>query len=106
MKDIICGSKYNLIKRFAPLLAALVLFVYIVALAFPVIEQHHICHGEQCPVCEMIELCEGLAAIFGTGLAVTVVSFTVTILAISLKGYAHSTIIRRSPVEEKVRLND
>ncbi len=100
------GSRINLIKKAAPALAALLLFVYLVASAFPVIEQHHACHGDECPICEMIELCEGLAAMFGTGLAVTVAAFAIVSAVFAVKGYVENIVIRRSLVEEKVRLND
>lgn len=102
----ISTKEYGLIRKVATLLAALVLFVYIGAFSFPVMEQDHDCTGEDCAVCEMIELCEGLVNTFAGSLTVAVIAITAVFLIGSFVNNSYQFIIHKCPVDNKVRLNN
>ncbi len=99
-------TKYNFIKKAAPVLALILLLVSLAAAGYPVYEHHHDCHGEDCPICETVKLCEGLVKVFGTGLAGVITVFAAVLsVKLTVRPDARKIAYAR-PVSEKVRLND
>ena len=97
---------YGLIRKAAVMLAAVVLLVYLGAFEIPVLEQNHECTGEDCHVCEMIELCEGLVNTFAGSIAVAVIAYATVFFIGSVINNGYRFIIHKCPVDIKVRLNN
>ncbi len=102
----ISTKAYGLIRKAAVMLAAVVLFVYLGAFEFPVLEQDHECTGEDCHVCEMIELCEVLVNTFAGSMVVAVIAFATIFFIGPVINNIYRFIIHKCPVDIKVRLNN
>ncbi len=103
---MIITRKKNWIKTASGLLAVIILVAALLAEMFPLLEMHHVCHEEECPVCETIRLCEGVVRVIGAGITATLTLFFFKILREKALPAVNNEIFRPSPVTKKVRLND
>ena len=97
-------SRYT--KTFAAITAIAMLLVILLAGIFIALEADHDCEGEDCPVCECIEQCQGTLHQLGS-VTVTGMAVLFPILLLIASGIHFVRVIRReTPVSIKVRLNN
>lgn len=68
-------------------------------------EFHHDCSGEDCPICEVLSICEANVKILNFATPV-LISFGIVFAAIFEAGRFKPVFAERSLVSYKVRLND
>ncbi|MBR1730824.1 MAG: hypothetical protein IJ725_00095 [Ruminococcus sp.] len=90
----------------ALLLAAAVLFVMLFSLFVIAAEAQHNCHGDDCPICELVALCENLVK----GLSLTLVIITLIVALALMRRFCKEDRecgeIRNTPVLLKVKLTN
>ena len=74
--------------------------------AFIAMETEHDCEGEACHVCECIELCEAILQRVGTALPIVTASLVLFVVSIFLGLPEVGVFCLRTPVSQKIRLNN
>ena len=93
-------------KSLALVLCAVLLFSMLFSSIFISAEFHHDCTGEDCPICQMIALCENFVDQLGTGLIFLVAAFFFTIVNLYLSLNMVYAPVSATLVRQKVRLNN
>ena len=87
-------------------LAMAVVFVMLVSVCLIALEADHDCHGEDCPICEQISLCENTIRLGGIA-AATALFFGLTVGSIGLLLLsANESFNRHSLITLKVKHSD
>ena len=73
---------------------------------FIAMETEHDCGGEECHICECIELCEAILQQVGTALPIVTASLIFSVVSIFLHLSDIDVFSLRTPVSQKIRLND
>ena len=89
----------------AVLCALLVVSTFASAL-FIALETEHDCEGEECHICECIELCEAILQQVGTALPIVTASIVFSVVSIFLYLSDVDVFSLRTPVSQKIRLNN
>ena len=90
----------------ATALSVLLLITVLFSAFFPAIEANHHCHGEDCPICSCIAMCENTLRVLGDGGILLVFAvFHVLFLALSTSVTTKSSLVQ-TLVSRKVRLNN
>ncbi len=96
----------NLISGISLFLCAVLIIGMLFSSFFIAVEHGHRCHGEDCPICQMVAVCENILDNVSTGLFIyAAVLFTVLFIS---NTNLLSTCNLKTPtlVSQKVRLND
>ncbi len=78
----------------------------LVSAAFIAMETEHDCEGEECHVCECIEICEAILQQVGTALPIVTASLVFFVDPIFFNLADVDVFCLRTPVSRKVRLNN
>ncbi len=90
----------------AILLVLTVLFMVQIALIYPIIENHHNCVGEDCPICETIDMCiQFTSNLQGAFLSAFVVACCICISMTSISIYRFY-YVSSTLVSAKVRMDN
>ncbi|WP_139225885.1 hypothetical protein [Oribacterium sp. WCC10] len=102
--NLLKNSQY---KKFVCGIIAMMMLVFVLlSAAFIAAESDHNCTGEDCPVCECIQLCENTLRKLGGG-TVPVVFLFLPVVFFSFSFYIPAfTCGQDTPVTRKVRLNN
>ncbi|MCR5597005.1 MAG: hypothetical protein K6G19_02420 [Lachnospiraceae bacterium] len=73
---------------------------------FIAMETEHDCGGEECHICECIELCEAILQQVGTALPIVTAFLIFSVISIALKSMDGDVFCPKTPVSQKIRLND
>ena len=73
---------------------------------FIAMETEHDCGGEECHICECIELCEAILQQVGTALPIVTASLIFSVISIALNSMDGDVFCPKTPVSQKIRLND
>ena len=98
-------GKYK-IRSVAGIMGIMMLFIMLFSVAYPVAEYHHECRGENCHICECIELCDtilGRMADVPDAILAAVCIFIIYTLSVS---FFQRVQCSDTPVTRKIRLND
>jgi len=99
---------YN--KKFTALFSlsvcALLLILFIFSGYYIAAENGHECHEEECPVCALLEVCEAVLSNIGSALPMLGLTSIVYIIYARAEKLISEAIPERSPVEEKIRMNN
>ncbi len=87
-------------------LCALLVVSAFASAAFIAMETEHDCEGEECHVCEYIELCEAILQQVGTALPVVTISLVFSVSSIFLHLPDVDVFCLKTPVSQKIRLNN
>ena len=93
--------------KFLPLILSAVMFLLMAFSAFYIAEETvHECSGEECPVCECLQICEGI--LYGTqGARLIIISALIAYALICRIGMNGSTFFSFDTlVSEKVRMDN
>jgi hypothetical protein len=66
----------------------------------------HDCEGEECEVCECIEICIGLLERFGAGASAAAALSVASLIPLLAVTHREIIVLRNTPVSYKVRLNN
>lgn len=89
----------------AVLCALLVVSTFASAL-FIALETEHDCEGEECHICECIELCEAILQQVETALPIVTASIVFSVVSIFLYLSDVDVFCLKTPVSQKIRLNN
>ena len=93
-------------KLAATALSVLLLVTVLFSALFPAMEANHHCHGEDCPICSCIAMCEKTLRVLGDGGILLVFAvFHVLFLALSVSSAVKDSLVQ-TLVSRKVRLNN
>ncbi len=96
----------SLFKGFALVLGVVLLFSMLFSAFFITAEYHHDCTGEDCPICQMVALCEN----FVENLGAEIVFLAAAVFVMLIDSYVNPTFCSvfraATPVRQKVRLNN
>ena len=104
--ELISNNSIRFRRAAAIILSVLMIVVVLLSSIVISVNAHHDCPGEECQVCECIELCIGILTRFGaksTSSVPAVIQRAVPIAAIVFAVYISIT---DSPVSRKERLNN
>ena len=90
----------------AAALAAAVVFLVLFSAFYVSAEAHHVCSGEDCPICACIQLCETVVRRIGGGILASVCVLLFTAAGNLLFFTEIKAIAAATPVTQKVRLNN
>jgi hypothetical protein len=96
----------SLFKSLAPILCAVLLFGMLFSSFFISTEFHHDCTGEDCPICQMIALCENFVDQLGAGLIILIAAFFSILIKSDLSLNMAYAPVFATLVRQKVRLNN
>lgn len=96
----------GLFKSFAIILGTVLLFGMLFSAFFITTELHHDCSGEDCPICQMIAVCENFVSNLGTGLIFLAVALLLVLNNSYLSIDSGASFIAPTLVRQKVRLNN
>ena len=101
---------YNNIKKFTALFSllfcALLLILTVLCAYYVATESTHECHGEDCPICATLEVCEALLSRIGSSLPIMGIATIAYVTCLRSVGFVPGITPERSLVEEKIRMND
>ena len=99
-------SSHNRRQSAAVALCGMILAVLLISMSYIVVESHHDCIGEGCPVCEMLELCQHTIQKIGAVVFISVVFIFASALE-SYKVIIYFFVFENSTlVRQKVRMNN
>jgi hypothetical protein len=96
------------IRRFGALVLSIVLAsVLLVSAGYVLLEQHHACTGEHCPICASVSTCVAALQAEGSGI-VLAESPKLAAVQPALRSFRSSgaRMVASSPVSRKVKLSD
>ena len=101
------GKQDYRFRKIASVILALMMIVVVLFSSFIIaVKAEHECEGEQCHVCECIEVCIGILHKLGVKLSSAAAfissSFVTCIIAVLIAG----VYVKETPVTSKVRLNN
>ena len=100
-------KKYNSERRVVAVLLAVVLsFTMLFSTIYIVKEQHHECHGVECPVCHNIARCEQFLNQISTGLIHLAISVVAVMIVSIILPRENENISHPTLVSFKVRLDN
>ncbi len=73
---------------------------------FIAVEAGHECEGEDCHICEIVELCSNTVRRMGEGAVTMFVSFMPLFFVVLAVSFANRIFSEETPVSQKVRMND
>ena len=93
-------------KQIAAFLALIVLVTFILSALFVSVESGHKCHGEDCPICECMQICENILHVSDNGASVPAVALLPIILIfLSIIPFAFDSEVG-TLITQKVRMNN
>lgn len=92
-------------KLTAQLLCLTVLLSLLFSMYFVVVEAHHRCEGDDCPICAEIEFYQNLIHQMGNGLPLTTAVAVMLVPIVPMTVPAVQTKINHTLVSQKVRMN-
>ena len=88
-------------------LSVLLILSVLFSAVFPIVESKHDCHGEDCPICSSIAMCENTMRILGDGDIAQIFAVVQTLFLLVLSvSFAADQFLQATPVSKKVRLNN
>jgi hypothetical protein len=90
----------------AAVLSVLVVVTTVASAVFVAMETEHDCEGEECHVCECIEICEAILQQAGTALPIVTASLVFFAVPVFINLPDVCVFCLRTPVSRKVRLNN
>ena len=92
-------------KYLAMFLSGIIALIMLLSAMYMAEEVHHECSGEDCPVCECLNICEGILYETESAEVVPVAAaFTVLIVFMIERGAGYM-LLHDTPVSEKVRMD-
>ena len=100
-------SKQNKLLSDISLFVCVVLIIGVLFSSFFIAEEHnHHCHGENCPICQMVAICESFLDNVGAGTFIYA-AVVFTTLFVYTTGLLSKYVFKAPTlVSQKVRLND
>ncbi len=90
----------------AGIMAVMMLVVVLFSVTFIVVEIHHDCCGEDCPVCACISQCESILQQFGYGMTLQAAVISLAVILVLCNFLSFFIRAQDSPVSRKVRMNN
>jgi hypothetical protein len=90
----------------AGIMAVMMLVVVLFSVTFIVVEIHHDCCGEDCPVCACISQCESILQQFGYGMTLQAAVISLAVILVLCNFLSLFIRAQDSPVSRKVRMNN
>jgi hypothetical protein len=90
----------------AGIMAVMMLVVVLFSVTFIVVEIHHDCCGEDCPVCACISQCESILQQFGYGMTLQAAMTAIAVIFALCCVFSLFIHKQDSPVSRKVRMNN
>ena len=102
-----CGFKDSKFK-FAAGIIAMMMLLYIVFSAFFIsLEANHHCEDEEnCPICEMLQICTNTLHQISDITTVSVIAFVPVLLALGVSFIVSINLIKETLITNKIRLNN
>ena len=94
-------------KRVAALLLCIgLVFALAVSSTYIAHEAGHVCSGDDCPICQMVAICDNFVNQLGCGLIFLAAALLFIFVKSVEKTYSCHLFIAPTPVRQKVRLNN
>ena len=93
-------------RMFAGIIAAMMLFTVLFSYFYIASEVNHDCIGENCPICESIQICENTVKKIGSGLITIAVLLFSFVHVYFPKFIYNSDISFDTPISLKIRMNN
>ena len=100
------NQQNKLLSSISLILCGLLLFGMLFSSLFVSTEFHHDCSGEDCPICQMIAICESFIDQVGGGLIVLAAVFFTLLCLYNAVSITVSAFNPLTLVSQKVRLNN
>ncbi len=98
-------NRTNTNRTIAGIMAAMMLVVMLFSGIFIIEHADHECSGEDCPICESIQLCESMLPGLGIGIPEAGMQFIPLVAILVIISIPVCSVIADTPVSNKVRLN-
>ena len=98
--------KNNINRIQAYIICALLLGLMLFSLCFTAAEADHDCHGEDCHICEILEICHSVSRRMSEGAAVAVIVCAFAAVPVIVMPPVGIDRAEGTLVSEKVRMND
>ena len=101
-------SAKKLIKKSTGIvICALMLSLVFVSAYYVALETSHHCENEdECPICECIQVCDGVLRNMGNAVRALIVSVLLGVMTVSVVTLKQFVLIKGTPVNRKIRLNN
>ncbi len=91
----------------AACIMGIMMFAVVLFSAFYIaVETGHDCEGEDCPICACIEQCRNTLRQIGDGMITLIITLLPAAIFFSAVSPATPELAQRTPVSQKIRLND
>lgn len=91
-------------KKLAILTIVLMTLFFAFAIVFVVFEANHDCSGEDCPICEQIEICQKAFEEFGVCVFASLISFAICFGVCNFLKRTNFRLIKNNLINSKIEM--
>ncbi len=99
-------EQHNFLSAISLFLGAMLIFCMLFSSFFIAVEHDHHCLDENCPICEMVAICESIIDNVGSGLFIYAVTLFTALCICSICLFTVCNLKAPTLVSQKIRLNN